>query len=78
MKRKKDIGLIVKFDDKEYSEEETVLLYKNLFTLLAEGNNVKIDQKLLEKVVRTIVSGLFKTPKETRTSENLDINKLSL
>lgn len=72
MKRKKDIGLIVKFDDKEYSEEETVLLYKNLFTLLAEGNNVKIDQKLLEKVIRAIVSDLFKTPKETRTSENLD------
>ncbi len=72
MKRKKDIGLIIKFDDKEYSEEETVLLYKNLFTLLAEGNNVKIDKKLLEKVVRAIVSDLFKTPKETRTSEKPD------
>lgn len=72
MKRKKDIGLIIKFDDKEYSKEETVLLYKNLFTLLAEGNNVKIDQKLLEKVVRAIVSDLLKTSKETRTFENLD------
>lgn len=72
MKRKKDIGLIIKFDDKEYSEEETVLLYKNFFTLLAEGNNAKIEPKFLEKIVRAIVSGLFKTPKETRTFENLD------
>ena len=72
MKRKKDIGLIIKFDDKEYSEEETVLLYKNFFTLLAEGNNAKIEPKFLEKVIRAIVSDLFKTPKKTRTPKNSD------
>ena len=31
MKRKKDIGIIIQFDNKEYSKEETIFFIKDLF-----------------------------------------------
>lgn len=34
---KKEIGLIIQFDDKEYTDEERNLLWGRLFTFLAEA-----------------------------------------
>ncbi len=41
MKKKKDVGVIIDFDDKEYSKEETIYLYQRFFTILAETKDIK-------------------------------------
>lgn len=37
MKKKKDVGIIIKFDNKEYSKEETIFLYQRFFEILSEA-----------------------------------------
>lgn len=72
MTKKKDVGLIIQFDDKEYSKEETEFLWERFFLLLAEIQNIKIDPEIVKNTTKTIVSEVFKTPKEIRTSSNID------
>ena len=67
MKKKKDVGLIIQFDDKEYSKEETEFLWGKLFLLLAEIKNIKIDPKTVKNSTKSMVLEVFKAPKETRT-----------
>ena len=52
---KKDIGVIIQFDDKEYSKEKTIFLYQNFFSILAEAKNIKIPKKLLKTVIEHIL-----------------------
>ena len=42
MKIRKDVNVIITFDDKEYSEEETAILYQQFFECLAKIKGVKI------------------------------------
>ena len=71
MKIRKDVNVIITFDDKEYSEEETAILYQQFFECLAKIKGVKIPKyagKAFAKALRT----KEKTSKETRTSESPD------
>lgn len=72
MTKKKDVGLIIQFDDKEYSKEETEFLWEKFFLLLAEIQNIKIDPKIVENTTKAMVSEVFKAPKEIRTPSNID------
>ena len=68
MKIRKDVNVIITFDDKEYSEEETAILYQQFFECLAKIKGVKIPEyagKALAKALRA----KSKTSEETRTSE---------
>ena len=68
MKHRKDVNVIITFDDKEYSEEETAILYQQFFESLAKIKGVKIPEyagKALAKALR----GEEKTSKETQTSK---------
>jgi len=48
MKNKKDLGVIIQFDDKEYSEEEIEFLWERFISILAEAKNIEIDTKQLK------------------------------
>ena len=55
MKIRKDVNVIITFDDKEYSEEETAMLYQQFFECLAKIKGVKIPEytgKALAKALR--------------------------
>ncbi len=70
-KKQKDIKVIITFDDKEYSEEETAILYQQFFESLAKIKGVKIPEyagKAFAKALRA----KEETSKETRTSESPD------
>ena len=70
-KKQKDIKVIITFDDKEYTEEETAILYQQFFESLAKIKGVKIPEyagKALAKALRA----KEKISKETRTSESPD------
>ena len=41
MKIRKDVNVIITFDDKEYSEEETAILYQQFFESLAKNQRCK-------------------------------------
>ena len=45
MKNKKDFGVIIQFDDKEYSEEEIEFLWERFISILAEVKILKLTQK---------------------------------
>ena len=67
-KKQKDIKVIITFDDKEYTEEETAILYQQFFESLAKIKGVKIPEyagKALAKALRV----KEKTSKEARTSK---------
>lgn len=71
MKIRKDVNVIITFDDKEYWEEETAILYQQFFVSLAKIKGVKIPEyagKALAKAIRA----KEKISKEIRTSENPD------
>ena len=72
MKNKKDFGVIIKFDDKEYSEEEIEFLWERFISILAEAKNIEFDTKITQKLVKTIVLEAFNTTKGTRTTSNID------
>ena len=72
MKRKKEIGIKIQFDDKEYSEEEIEFLWERFISILAEAKNIEIDTKITQNVAKTIVLEVFKTTKKTRTTSNID------
>ncbi len=55
MKRKKDIGIIIQFDNKKYSKEETIILYQNFFSILAEARDIKIPKEFLKTVIESIL-----------------------
>jgi len=57
MKKKKDIGVIIQFDDKEYSKEETIFLYQKFFNIIAEARDIKIPKELLKTVIERILDG---------------------
>ena len=68
MKIRKDVNVIITFDDKEYTEEETAILYQQFFECLAKIKGVKIPEyagKALAKALRA----KEKTSKEARTSK---------
>ena len=68
MKIRKDVNVIITFDDKEYSEEETAILYQQFFESLAKIKGVKIPEyagKAFAKAFRNEE----KTSKEARTSK---------
>ena len=70
-KKQKDIKVIITFDDKEYTEEETAILYQQFFECLAKIKGVKIPEcagKALAKAPRA----KEKISKETRTSGTTD------
>ena len=71
MKIRKDVNVIITFDDKEYSEEETAILYQQFFESLAKIKGVKISEhagKAFAKALRA----REKISKETRISETPD------
>lgn len=55
MTKKKDIGLIIQFDDKEYSKEETIFLYQRFFSILVEARDIKISKELLKTVIERVL-----------------------
>ena len=57
MKKKKDVGIIIKFDNKEYSKEETIILYKRFIEIFAEAKNVKIPKNLIKVFAECIIEG---------------------
>ena len=67
-KKQKEIKVIITFGNKEYSEEETAILYQQFFESLAKIKGVKIPEyagKALAKALKV----KEKTSKETRTSK---------
>ena len=50
MKMKKDIGLIVEFDDEKYSYEETIFLYQRFFEILAIIGKQKIPENFVKRI----------------------------
>ena len=74
MKIRKDVNVIITFDDKEYSEEETAFLYQQFFESLAKIKGVKIPEyagKALAKALRAKekISKEIRTPKTDNTKE---------
>ena len=85
MKIRKDVNVIITFDDKEYSEEETAILYQQFFESLAKLyqqffeslakiKGVKIPEyagKALAKALRAKekISKEIRTPKTDNTKE---------
>ena len=69
--KQKDIKVIITFDDKEYSEEETTILYQQFFESLAKIKGVKILE-YAEKAFAKALRAKEKISKETRTSESPD------
>jgi len=66
---KKDIGVIIKFDDKEYSKEEMIFLYQRLFNFITEESNIKNIPQFLGKAVVESIFEKQKRAKEIRTFE---------
>jgi len=66
---KKDISSIIKFkfDDKEYSKEETAELYQGFFNFFAEVIGIKLPKTFGMALVEKLEEE--KRLKETRTSE---------
>lgn len=54
MKNKKDLGVIIQFDDKEYSKEEIEFLWGRFISILAEAKNIKFDTKITQNLTNTI------------------------
>ena len=50
MKNKKDLGVIIQFDDKEYSKEEIEFLWERFIFILAEAQNIDFDPKIIRKL----------------------------
>lgn len=74
MKIRRDVSVLITFDDKAYSEEETAILYQQFFESLAKIKGVKIPEytgKALAKALRA----KEKTSKETRTSKTDNIKE---
>lgn len=70
MKNRKDVGLIIKFDDVEYSKDECASLYQQLFELLCEVAKYKYCPKNIGKVLaNTVFERKKQTSREIRTSE---------
>ena len=69
MKIRKDVNVIITFDDKEYSEEETAILYQQFFESLAKIKGVKIPE-YAGKAFAKALGAKEKISKETRTSES--------
>lgn len=68
MKIRKDVGLIIKFDDVEYSKEECASLYQQFFELLCEVAKYKYCPKNIGKVLADAVFERKKQiSKEVRT-----------
>ena len=55
MKIRKDVGLIIKFDDVEYSKEECASLYQQFFELLCEVAKYKYCPKNIGKILADAV-----------------------
>ena len=70
-KKQKDIKVIITFDDKEYSEEETANLYQQFFESLAKIKGVK-NPEYAGKAFAKALRCKEKISKETRTSESPD------
>ena len=68
MKIRKDVNVIITFDDKEYSEEETAILYQQFFESLAKIKGVKIPEYAGMALARAL-RAKSKTSKEIRTSK---------
>jgi len=49
-KIRKDVGVKIVFDDKDYSYEETVLLYQQFFETLAGIAKVKVSKNFAESI----------------------------
>ena len=54
MKNKKDLGVIIQFDDKEYSKEEIEFFWGRFISILAEAKNIKFDTKITQNLTNTI------------------------
>lgn len=52
---KKEVKVKYYFDDKDYSEEETILTIQNLIRVLAKIKVVNIDKNLLRKFANSII-----------------------
>lgn len=83
MKRKKEIGLIIKFDDVEYFDEETAILYQQFFELLASIKKVSIPKnfgKALVELIKSIKTHLkrFELLKSLIINSPSDFAKISL
>ena len=50
MKIKKDIGVIIRFDDNDYSYKETILLYQQFFEILGEIANVEVPKNFAKSI----------------------------
>lgn len=72
MKNKKDLGVIIQFDDKEYSKEEIEFLWERFIFILAEAQNIDFDSKITRNLIKTMISEIFKDTKGTRTPLNTD------
>ena len=59
-------GVIVTFDGKEYSEEETIFLYQRFFEVLGRIAGINVP----ENYVRKLFEGTKNTPIRTRTPQN--------
>ena len=64
MKNKKDFGVIIQFDDKEYSEEEIEFLWERFIYIPAEAKNIYFDPKITQNLAKTIVLEVFKPLKK--------------
>ena len=71
-KNKKDLGVIIQFDNKEYPEKEIEFLWERFIFILAEAQNIDFDPKITRNLIKTMVSEAFKDTKETRTPSNTD------
>ena len=71
MKIRKDVNVIITFDDKEYSEEETAILYQQFFVSLAKIKGVKISEYAGMAFAKAI-RAKEKISKETQTSATPD------
>ena len=56
---KKEVKVRYYFDDKDYSEEETILTIQNLIKALAKIKGVNIDENLLRKFANSIIGNVY-------------------
>lgn len=69
-RKQKDIGVIIEFDDKEYSYEEASFLWTRFFSVLARIAEKEIPAEYIQKVF----SSDFCKELDSKTDSNLEKN----
>lgn len=75
-KKRKNIKVIIEFDNEEYSQEETAFLYQRFINILAEAKGMENVPQYFGKALAMSISEELKQYEQTRTSEKSSTQEL--